>query len=224
VGGRINERPTRLEGRYSRRERAGIGDGGKQGLRKHDGGEQERFEDSPDICGNLVGLGVCGIGLRSVNSTKLSKRIPMSSSFSMLASALCAQWHSTLLVICSRRMATISSVFQPSNEEDSVRSGRTLAVMPASEGTAVNKGDPITTLSATDKEVDRLHGPSYGNENEGCIGPAGVVSESFPSGVVLHDEGSNARNEPEANVDSIVFIKWEERTYDPNSAITSTRA
>lgn len=219
MGGRVNEWPTQPEGRYSRRERAGIGDGGKQGLRKHDGGEQERFEDSPDIRGNWARLVVCGIGLRRVNSTKLSERIPMSSSCSMLASALCAQSFSTLLVTCSRCVATISSVFQPSNEDDSV-SGRTLAVIPASEGTAVNRGDPITTLSATDKEVDWLHGPPYGNEC--CIGPAGVVSESFPSGVVLHDEGSNARNEPEAKVHSIVVIKWEERTCNPNSAITST--
>ena len=93
--------------------------------------------------------------------------------------------------------------------------------MPASEGTAVNSGDPITTLSATDKGVDWLHGPSYGNE--GRTVPTGVVSESFPSGVVLHDEGSDARNEPEANVDSIVVIKWEQRTYNLNSTITSTR-
>ena len=160
MGGRVNERPRRLEGRYSRRERVGIGDGGKQGLRKHDGGEKERFEDSPDVCGNLAGLGVCNIDLRRVNGTKMSERIPMSSSFSTLASALCAQWFSTLLVTRSRCEATISSVFQPSNGEDSVSNGRTLAVMPASEGTAVNSGDPITALSDTDKGVDRLHGPS----------------------------------------------------------------
>lgn len=204
VGRWINERSLRLEGRYRRRERAGISDGGKQGLRKHDGGEKERFEDSPDIRGNLARLGVYNIGLKSRQGTRLSERIPMSSSFSMLASALCAQWFSTLLVTCSRCVATISSVFHPSNGEDSVSSGRTLAVMLTSDGTAVKRGDPITTLSAMDK-ADWLHGPPYGNE--GCIGPTGVVSESFPSGVVLHDEGSNERNEPEANVDSILVIK-----------------
>ena len=209
MGGRVNERSRQLESRYSRRERVGIGDGGKQGLGKHDGGEKERFEDSPDVCGNLAGLRVCNIGLRRANDIKLSKRIPTSSSFSMLASALCAQWFSTLLVTRSRCAATISSVFQPSKGEDSASNGRILAVIPASEGTAVNSGDPITALSATDKGVDRLHGPSYGNE--GCVGPTGVASESFPSGVVLHDEGRDARNEPEANVASILVTKWEER-------------
>jgi hypothetical protein len=206
---------------YGRRERAGIGNGRKQGLRKHDGGEKERFEDGPDIRGNLARLRVCNIDLKRVNGTKLSEHIPMSSSFSILASALCAQWFSTLPVTCSRRVAIIPSVFHPSKGEDSVSRGRTLAVMLASDGTAVKRGDPITTLSAVDK-VDWLHGPPYGNEC--CIGPTGVVNESFPSVDMLHDEGSDARNEPEANVDSIVAIRWEERTYNLDSATTRTHA
>jgi hypothetical protein len=37
--------------------------------------------------------------------------------------------------------------------------------------------------------------------------------------MVLHDEGSKARKEPEANVVPIIVIKWEERTYEHNSAI-----
>lgn len=115
-------------------------------------------------------------------------------------------------------------MFQPSGGEDSVSNGRILAVMPASDGIAVNSWDPITTLSAPDKEEDWLHGPGPSYGNEGRIGPAGVVSESCPVGVVLHDEGSKARKEPEAKAASIEVIKWEERTYSCNSAIESTRA
>ena len=89
--------------------------------------------------------------------------------------------------------------------------------MEANEGIAENNGDPIKTLSAPDNDADCLQGPGPSYVNEGCIGPAGIVSESSPLGVVLHDEGSKARKEPEANVVSIVAIKWEERTYKGNS-------
>jgi hypothetical protein len=50
-----------------------------------------------------------------------------------------------------------------------------------------------------------------------------VVSESWPLGVVLQDEGSEERRAPDANAVSIVVIKWEERTYARNSAIESIR-
>jgi hypothetical protein len=86
--------------------------------------------------------------------------------------------------------------------------------MPASEGMAENSGDRITTLSEPDKGVDWLHGPGPSYGNDGCIGRAGLVSESCPFGVVLHDEGSKARNEPEAKVVSIVVIKWDKRAYN----------
>lgn|SRR6266850_76119 len=128
------------------------------------------------------------------------------------------------LVICPRCVATISSVFQPSSGEDSVNNGRILAVMPAIEGIAENSWDPMTTLRAPDKEVDWLHGPGPSYGNEGRSGPVGVVSESCPFRVVLHEEGSKERKEPEANVASIVAIKWEERDYNRISTIKSTGA
>ena len=115
-------------------------------------------------------------------------------------------------------------MFQPSSGEDSVNSGRILAVIPASEGIAENSWDPMTTLRAPDKEADWLHGPGPSYGNEGRTGPAGVVSESCPFGVVLHDEGSKERKEPEAKAVSILAIKWEERIYNRNSAIKSTDA
>jgi hypothetical protein len=106
---------------------------------------------------------------------------------------------------------TASKVLQPSSGEDSISNGRILAVMEANEGTAENSGDPIKALSEPDNGADCLQGsgPSYGNE--GCICPAGAVSESCPLGVMLHDDGRALRKEPEANVISIVVIKWEER-------------
>jgi hypothetical protein len=79
--------------------------------------------------------------------------------------------------------------------------------MEANEGTTVNNGDPIKTLSALGNGADCLQGPGPSYGNEGCIGPAGVVSESCPLGVVLHDDGSELRKEPEENVVSIVAIK-----------------
>jgi hypothetical protein len=79
--------------------------------------------------------------------------------------------------------------------------------MEANEGTAENNGDPIKTLSALDNGADCLQGPGPSYGNDGCIGPAGAVSESCPPGVVLHDDRSELRKEPEANVVSIVFIK-----------------
>jgi hypothetical protein len=82
--------------------------------------------------------------------------------------------------------------------------------MEANEGTAENRGDPINTLSALDNGADCLQGPGPSYGNEGCIGPAGAVSESCPLGVMQHDDGSKLRKEPEANVVSIVVIKWEE--------------
>jgi len=91
--------------------------------------------------------------------------------------------------------------------------------MPAIEEMAENSEDPITTLSVLDRGADWLHGPGPSYGNEGCIGSAGVVNESCPLGVMLHDEGSKARKEPEANVFSIVVIKWEVRVYISNSAI-----
>ena len=105
-------------------------------------------------------------------------------------------------------------VFQPSRGEDSVNSGRILAVMPAREGIAAKSGDSITAFSEPGKGADSFHGdgPSYGNE--GCFGPTGIVSESCPLGVVLHDEGSEARKEPEAKVVSIMVIRCEERAYN----------
>jgi hypothetical protein len=104
-------------------------------------------------------------------------------------------------------------VFQPSRREDSVNSGSILAVMLASEGIAEKSGDPIAALSAPGNGVDWLHGdgPSYGNE--GRFGPTDIVSDSRPLGVVLHDEGSEARKEPEAKVVSIVVIRCEESAY-----------
>ena len=116
--------------------------------------------------------------------------IPISSSLSTRAGALCAQSLSTLLVSCSRRVTTVSRAFQPISGEDSVSNGRILAVMEANEGIAENDGDPIKTLSAPDNDADCLQGPGPSYGNEGCIGPAGIVSESSPLGAVLHDEGS----------------------------------
>jgi hypothetical protein len=89
--------------------------------------------------------------------------------------------------------------------------------MEANEGIAENSGDPIKTLSAPDNGADWLQGPGPSYGNEGCIGPANVVSESCPLGVMLHDEGSKVRKWPEANVVSIVVIKWEERAYEHDS-------
>jgi len=109
-------------------------------------------------------------------------------------------------------VTTASKVLQPSSGEDSVSNGRILAVMEANEGTAENSGDTIKTLSAPDNGADCLQGPGPSYGNEGCIGPAGAVSESCPLGVMLHDDGSKLRKVPEANVVSIVVIKWEERT------------
>ena len=85
--------------------------------------------------------------------------------------------------------------------------------MEANEGTEENNGDPIKTLSALDNGEDCFQGPGPSYGNEGCIRPVGAVSESCPLGVVLHDDGSRLRKEPDANVVSIVFIKWEERAY-----------
>ena len=116
--------------------------------------------------------------------------IPISSSLSTRAGALCAQSLSTLLVSCSRRVTTVSRAFQPISGEDSVSNGRILAVMEANEGIAENDGDPIKTLSAPYNDADCLQGPGPSYGNEGCIGPAGIVSESSPLGAVLHDEGS----------------------------------
>ena len=82
--------------------------------------------------------------------------------------------------------------------------------MEASEGTAENNGKLIKTLSALDSGGDCLQGPGPSYGNEGCIGPASAVSESCPLGVMLHDDGSKLRKDPEANVVSIVVIKWEE--------------
>jgi hypothetical protein len=79
--------------------------------------------------------------------------------------------------------------------------------MEANDGMAENNGDPIKTLSAPVNEADCLQGPGPSYGNEGCIGPAGIVNESCPLGVVLHDEGSRARKAPEANVVSIVAIR-----------------
>lgn len=141
----------------------------------------------------------------------------MSSSFWMRARALCDQSSSTLPLTCSSRAATASRAFQPSSGEDSVSNGKILALMPASEGVAENSGDLITTLSEPDKGVDWLHGPGPSYGNDGCIDRAGLVSESCPFGVVLHDEGSKARNEPEAKVVSIVVIKWDKRAYNSRS-------
>jgi hypothetical protein len=95
--------------------------------------------------------------------------------------------------------------------------------MEANEEIAENSGDPIKTLSAPDNGADCIQGPGPSYGNEGCIGPAGVVSESCPLGVVLHDEGSKVRKEPEANAVSIMVIKWEERVYKRklNSTIAS---
>ena len=159
-------------------------------------------------------------GLKSVKGTILNERIPMSSSLSMLARALCSQWRSMFFVTCSICVATISSVFQPSSGEDSINNGRILAVTPASEGTAGNCRDPIMTLRASVK-ADWLHGPGPSYGNVGRTGPVDVVSESCLFGVVLHDEGSKARKEPEANVASMMVIKWDERTYGCNSAINT---
>jgi hypothetical protein len=114
-------------------------------------------------------------------------------------------------------VTTASKVLQPSNGEDSVSNGRILAVMEANEGTAEKSGDPIKTLSVLDKGGDCLQGPGPSYGNEGCIGPAGAVSESCPLGVVLHDDGSKLRKEPEANVVSIVVIKWDERACKRNN-------
>jgi hypothetical protein len=58
--------------------------------------------------------------------------------------------------------------------------------------------DPITALSVRDKGADRLHGPGPSYRNEDCIVLAGVVNENNSLGVVLHDEGSKVRKEPEA--------------------------
>jgi len=102
-------------------------------------------------------------------------------------------------------------VLQPSSGEDSVSNGRILAVIEANEGIAENSGEPIKTLSALDNGVDCLQGPGPPYGNEGSIGPADAVSDSCPLGVVLHDDGSKLRKEPEANVVSIVVTKWEER-------------
>ena len=85
--------------------------------------------------------------------------------------------------------------------------------MEANEGTAENNGDPIKTLSALDNGADCLQGPGPSYGNEGCIGPTGAVNESCPLGVILHDGGSKLRKEPEANVVSIVVIKWEDSAY-----------
>lgn len=93
------------------------------------------------------------------------------------------------------------------SEEDSVSNGRILAVMEANKEIAENNGDPIKTLSVPDNEADCIQGPGPSYGNEGCNGPAGIVNESSPLGVVLHDEGSKARKEPEANVVSIVATK-----------------
>jgi hypothetical protein len=96
--------------------------------------------------------------------------------------------------------------------------------MDANEGIAENKGDAIKTLSALDNGADcrQAPGPSYGNE--GCIGPTGAVSESRPLGVVLHDDGSKLRKEPEANVVSIVVIRWEQRAYKHHRDSTAENA
>lgn len=150
---------------------------------------------------------------RTVRNSMELNEIPISSSFSMRASALCAQSFSTLPTSCPRRETTVSSVFQPSSREDSVSNGRILAVMEANEEIAENSGDPIKTLSALDNGPDCVQGPGPSYGNEGCIGPAGLVSDSCPLGVVLHDEGSKLRKEPEANVVSIIVIKWEESVY-----------
>ena len=89
--------------------------------------------------------------------------------------------------------------------------------MEANEGTAENSGDPIKTLRALDNGADCLQGPGPSYGNEGCIGPAVTVSDSCPLGVMLHEDGSRLRKEPEANAVSIVVIKWEERAYKRNN-------
>ena len=95
--------------------------------------------------------------------------------------------------------------------------------MDANEEIAENSGDPIKTLSAPDNGADCVQGPGPSYGNEGCIGPAVIVSESCPFGVVLHDEGSKVRKEPEANAVSIMVIKWEESVYKPKSTIVNAK-
>ena len=113
--------------------------------------------------------------------------------------------------------------FSLSKEKDSGNSGIILALMPAREGIAAKSGDSIIAFSAPGKGADSFHGdgPSYGNE--GCFGPTSVVSESRPLGTVLHDEGSEARKEPEAKVVSIIVIRCEERAYNRKLVVDGQR-
>ena len=72
-------------------------------------------------------------------------------------------------------------------------------------------------MSAPDNDADCLQDPGLSYGNEGYIRPAGIVSESSPLGVVLHDEGSKARKEPEANIVSNRSHQVGEETYQGNS-------
>ena len=108
-------------------------------------------------------------------------------------------------------------MLQPSSGEDSVSNGRILAVIDAREETAENSGESIKTLSALDNGGDCLQGPGPPYGNEGCIGPTSAVSERGPPGVMLHEDGSKLRKEPEANAVSIVVIKWKESACKRNN-------
>ena len=74
--------------------------------------------------------------------------------------------------------------------------------------------EPVTVLSALGNGADWLHGPGLSYGNDGCFGPVGLVSESWPLGVVLQDTERGARKAPEEKVVSMVEIKYEKRLYN----------
>ena len=142
------------------------------------------------------------------------KYIPMSFSSSRLARTLCAQSFSTLVASFWRRVTTASSVFQPSDGDDSASSGRILAHNPEREGMAGKSEEPVTALSALGNGADWLHGPGLSYGNKVCFDSVGLVSESCPLGMVRQDAGREARKVPEEKATSMVVIKYEERVYN----------
>jgi hypothetical protein len=51
------ERSLGFEGSHDRGHRAGISDGGEDGLREHNGSKKERLEDRPNVHSNFARIG-----------------------------------------------------------------------------------------------------------------------------------------------------------------------